>query len=169
MSLNSAIIMGRLTADPELRTTNSGVAVTSIRVAVDRDYVKPGEERQADFINVVAWRGTAAFIERYFKKGQLICVQGSLQSRNYEDKDGNKRTTAEVVADQVYFGDSKRDGDGGGYGNSGYSSGGYSGGGYASSGGYSAPAAPAAPSGFGAPAGGDQFAELSDDDGELPF
>ena len=85
------------------------------------------------------------------------------------DKDGNKRTTAEVVADQVYFGDSKRDGDGGGYGNSGYSSGGYSGGGYASSGGYSAPAAPAAPSGFGAPAGGDQFAELSDDDGELPF
>lgn len=103
MSLNSAIIMGRLTADPELRTTNSGVAVTSIRVAVDRDYVKPGEERQADFINVVAWRGTAAFIERYFKKGQLICEQGSLQSRNYEDKDGNKRVAVEIVASSVSF------------------------------------------------------------------
>ena len=103
MSLNSAIIMGRLTADPELRTTNSGVAVTSIRVAVDRDYVKPGEERQADFINVVAWRGTAVFIEHYFKKGQLICVQGSLQSRNYEDKDGNKRVAVEIVANSVSF------------------------------------------------------------------
>lgn len=103
MSLNCAVIIGRLTANPELRTTNSGVAVTSIRVAVDRDYVKPGEERQADFINVVAWRGTAAFIERYFKKGQLICVQGSLQSRNYEDKDGNKRVAVEIVASSVSF------------------------------------------------------------------
>ena len=83
MSLNCAVIIGRLTANPELRTTSSGVAVTSIRVAVDRDYVKPGEERQADFINIVAWRGTAVFIERYFKKGQLICVQGSLSRRPY--------------------------------------------------------------------------------------
>ena len=167
--LNRIIIMGRLTRDPELRRTQSGLAVTSFSLAVDRDFKNQSGEKETDFIDVVAWRQTAEFVCNYFSKGRMAVVEGRLQIRDWTDKDGNKRTTAEVVADQVYFGDSKRDGDGGGYGNSGYSSGGYSGGGYASSGGYSAPAAPAAPSGFGAPAGGDQFAELSDDDGELPF
>lgn len=167
--LNKIIIMGRLTRDPELRRTGSGTAVTSFSLAVDRDFKSQSGEKETDFIDVVAWRSTAEFVSKYFTKGRMAVVEGRLQIRDWTDKDGNKRTTAEVVADQVYFGDSKRDGDGGGYGNSGYSSGGYSGGGYASSGGYSAPAAPAAPSGFGAPAGGDQFAELSDDDGELPF
>ena len=100
---------------------------------------------------MVAWRQTAEFVSRYFTKGRMAVVEGRLQIRDWTDKDGNKRTTAEVVADQVYFGDSKRDGDGGGYGNSGYSSGGYSGGGYASSGGYSAPAAPRHPPAFGVP------------------
>ena len=168
--LNRIIIMGRLARDPELRRTQTGTPVASFRLAVDRDFKdKATGERSTDWIDVVAWRSTAEFVSRYFTKGRMAVVEGRLQIRDWTDKDGNKRTTAEVVADQVYFGDSKRDGDGGGYGNSGYSSGGYSGGGYASSGGYSAPAAPAAPSGFGAPAGGDQFAELSDDDGELPF
>ncbi len=104
--LNTAIIMGRLTADPELRKTNTGLSVTSFTVAVDRNY-KSGEERQADFINVVAWRGTADFVSTYFKKGQMIAVQGSIQTRNYEDKNGNKRTAVEIVADNVSFCGSK--------------------------------------------------------------
>ena len=89
--LNTAILMGRLTADPELRKTTSGLSVTSFTVAVERNY-KSGEERQADFINVVAWRGTADFVSTYFKKGQMIAVQGSIQTRNYEDKNGNSYT-----------------------------------------------------------------------------
>lgn len=105
--LNSAIIMGRLTANPELRTTGNGLSVTSFCVAVDRSYVKEGEERQTDFINVVAWRGTAEFVCRYFSKGQMIAVQGSIQTRNYEDKNGNKRTAVEIVADKVSFCGSK--------------------------------------------------------------
>lgn len=105
--LNSAIIMGRLTAAPELRTTGSGVSVTSFCVAVDRSYVKEGEERQTDFISVVAWRGTAEFVSRYFRKGSMIAVQGSIQTRNYEDKNGNKRTAVEIVADKVSFCGSK--------------------------------------------------------------
>ena len=110
MSLNCATIMGRLTAGPELRTTNSGLAVTSFIVAVDRSYAKQGEERQTDFINVVAWRQTAAFVTRYFEKGQMIAVQGSIQTRNYEDKNGNKRTAVEIVADKVSFcGEKKKD------------------------------------------------------------
>ena len=88
--LNCAVIMGRLTADPELRTTTSGISVTSFSVAVDRSYVRPGEERQTDFINVVAWRQTAEFVTRYFHKGSMIAVQGSIQTRNYEDKNGTK-------------------------------------------------------------------------------
>ena len=168
--LNRIILMGRLTRDPELRQTQSGASVANFSLAVDRDFKdKQTGEKETDFITVVAWRQTAEFVSRFFTKGRMAVVEGRLQLRDWTDRDGNKRRTAEVIADNVYFGDSKRDGDGGGYGNSGYSSGGYSGGGYASSGGYSAPAAPAAPSGFGAPAGGDQFAELSDDDGELPF
>lgn len=105
--LNCAILMGRLTADPELKTTNSGLSVTSFSVAVDRRYAKSGEEKQTDFINIVAWRQTAEFICKYFKKGQMIAVQGSIQTRNYEDKNGNKRTAFEVVADNVSFCGSK--------------------------------------------------------------
>lgn len=108
--LNSVIIMGRLTADPELRTTASGLSVTSFTVAVDRRFQRQGEERQTDFISVVAWRQTADFVTRFFRKGQMIAVQGSLQVRNYEDKNGNKRTAYDVVADNVSFCGSKNEG-----------------------------------------------------------
>lgn len=104
--LNTAILMGRLTADPELKTTNSGLSVTSFCVAVDRRYQKDGE-RQTDFINVTAWRQTAEFVNRYFHKGSMIAVQGSIQTHNYEDKNGNKRTAVEIVADNVSFCGSK--------------------------------------------------------------
>lgn len=104
--LNTAILMGRLTADPELKTTNSGISVTSFCVAVDRRYQKDGE-KQADFLNVVAWRQTAEFICKHFRKGQMIAVQGSIQTRNYEDKNGNKRTAVEIVAENVSFCGSK--------------------------------------------------------------
>lgn len=105
--LNCAIIMGRLTADPELRTTASGLSVTTFSVAIDRGYAKAGEERQTDFINVVAWRQTAEFVSKYFQKGSMIAVQGSIQTRSYEDKNGNKRTATEVVANNVSFCGSK--------------------------------------------------------------
>ena len=107
--LNIACIMGRLTTDPELKHTQSGVAVTSFTLAVDRSYVKAGEERQTDFITVVAWRGTAEFVCKYFRKGQLMAVQGSIQTRNFTDKDGNKRKAFEVVADNVHFAEGKKD------------------------------------------------------------
>ena len=97
--LNVAVVMGRLVADPELRHTPSDVAVTSFTLAVDRSYVKSGTERQADFIDVVAWRSTADFVCKYFRKGQMMAVHGSIQTRTYTDKDGNKRRSAEVVAD----------------------------------------------------------------------
>lgn len=106
--LNCAVIMGRLTADPELRTTNNGNSVTSFTVAVDR-YAKAGAERKADFINVVAWRQTAEFVSRYFRKGQMIAVQGSIQTRKYQDRNGNSRTAFEIVADQVNFCGSKNE------------------------------------------------------------
>ena len=161
--LNKIFIMGRLTRDPELRRTQTGTPVASFSLAVDRDFKdKSTGERTTDFIDVVAWRQTGEFVSRYFTKGRMAVVEGRLQIRDWTDKEGGKRRSAEVIADQVYFGDSKRDSDGGGYSNAGYASGG----GY--SGGYAAPSAPA-PSGYGAPSGGDQFAELSDDDGELPF
>ena len=158
--LNKVFIMGRLTRDPELRRTQTGTPVASFSLAVDRDFKdRSTGERATDFIDVVAWRQTGEFVSRYFTKGRMAVVEGRLQIRDWTDKDGNKRRTAEVVADQVYFGDSKRENEGGSY-SAGYSQGGYSAGGYA----------PAAPSGYGAPlSGGDQFAELSDDDGELPF
>lgn len=108
--LNSIIIMGRLTAAPELRQTSSGLSVTSFTVAVDRAYSK--EEKQTDFIPVVAWRSTADFVTKYFGKGSMIAVQGSLQTRNYEDKQGNKRTAYEVLADQVSFCGSKSESSG---------------------------------------------------------
>ena len=162
--LNRIIIMGRLARDPELRRTQSGTPVVSFRLAVDRDFKdKATGERSTDWIDVVAWRQTAEFVSRYFTKGRMAVVEGRLQMRDWTDKEGNKRTSAEVVADNVYFGDSKRDGDGGGY-SSGYGQGGYApaGGGYG--------AAPSAPSGFGgSDRETDQFAELSDDDGDLPF
>ena len=105
--INNAVIMGRLVADPELRTTGSGISVTSFTVAVDRRFVRQGEERQADFIDIIAWRQTAEFVSKYFRKGSMIAVQGSIQTRNYEDKQGNKRTAVEVVADNVSFCGSK--------------------------------------------------------------
>lgn len=110
--LNSIVIMGRLTAAPELKQTASGLSVTSFTVAVDRSFAKSGEERQTDFIPVVAWRGTADFVSKWFNKGSMIAVQGSLQSRNYEDKNGNKRTAFEIVADEVSFCGGKNEGSG---------------------------------------------------------
>lgn len=152
--LNKIFLQGRLVADPELRHTPGGVAVTSFRIAVDRDFKdRETGEKKADFINIVAWRQTGEFVSRFFTKGRMAIVEGRLQIRDYTDRDGNKRTIAEVVADNIYFGDSRREGDGGGspasYGGS--------------------PYAPAPGGGYSPALDGDQFAELSDDDGELPF
>ncbi len=152
MSLNKIFIMGRLTRDPELRRTQSGTAVTSFSLAVDRDYKGQSGEKETDFIDVVAWRNTAEFVSKYFSKGRMAVVEGRLQIRDWKDRDGNNRRSAEVVADNVYFGDSKRDGD-----NSGYN------------GGYSAPAYSAPTGGYSAPMGGSSFAEIDDEDGDLPF
>ena len=163
--LNHIVIMGRLTRDPELRRTGSGIAVASFTVAVDRDFGgRDGGEKETDFIDCVAWRQTGEFVSKYFTKGRMIVVSGRLQIRNWTDKDGNKRRTAEVVADNCYFGDSKRDGDSGSsYGGNTYGGNSYgnaysapAGGNY---GGYSAPAS--------APAS--DFAMLEDDDAQLPF
>ena len=107
--LNKVILMGRLTRDPELKHTQSNIPVTSFSVAVDRGYAKAGEEKQTDFIDVVVWRNTAEFVTRYFRKGQMIAVSGRLQSRKWQDNQGNNRTTYEVVADEVFFADSKKD------------------------------------------------------------
>ena len=181
--LNHIVIMGRLVRDPELRRTGSGIAVASFRVAVDRDFApKDGGERKADFIDCVAWRQTGEFVSKYFTKGRMIVVSGRLQVRSWTDKDGNKRRTAEVVADNVYFGDSKRDSDGGSaYGGNTYGGNAYGGNNYGANnyggnnyGGYAAPAAaPAAPSfgGYPAPAAApvSDFAMLEDDDAQLPF
>lgn len=108
--LNRIIVMGRITRDPELRRTNSGTAVASFTVAVDRDFKSQSGEKETDFIDVVAWRNTAEFVSKYFSKGRMAVVEGRLQIRDWTDKDGNKRRSAEIVADSVYFGDSKRDG-----------------------------------------------------------
>ena len=204
--LNKVSIMGRLVRDPELRRTQSGIAVTTMRIAVDRDYKGPDGTKQADFFDVVAWRNTAEFVSRYFAKGRMMIVDGRLQTREWNDREGNRRTSVEIVADNIYFGDSRRDGPngesggyGGGYGSApGYgsgASGGY-GGGYGASGGYgsgsygggyesnapadnaasasndaapadnpSKPADAASPAET-APSG---FAEIADDDGDLPF
>lgn len=107
--INTAILMGRLTADPELRHTPNDIPVTSFTLAVNRSYVKSGSERQTDFIDVVAWRSTAEFVSRYFSKGQLVAVEGSIQTRTYQDKDGNNRKAVEVVANNVHFAEPKRD------------------------------------------------------------
>ena len=161
--LNHITIMGRLVRDPELRRTGSGVAVATFRVAVDRDYVsRDGGERKADFIDCVAWRQTGEFISKYFTKGRMIVVDGRLEMRDWTDKEGNKRTSAEINVSNAYFGDSKRENEGGNaYGGNTYGGNSY-GGGYSapapSFGGYSAPAAPAS-----------DFAMLEDDDAQLPF
>ena len=164
--LNHITIMGRLVRDPELRRTGSGVAVTNFCVAVDRDYVaKDGGERKTDFINCFAWRGTGEFIAKYFTKGRMIVVDGRLEMRDWTDKEGNKRTSAEINVDNAYFGDSKRDGDSSNsYGGNNYGGNQYGGNSYG--GGY-APQAPA----YGAPASApaSDFAMLEDDDAQLPF
>ncbi len=142
MSLNHWTGMGRLVKDPEIKTTGSGVSVCNFTIAVDRDF-KNGDEKVTDFIDCTAWRGTAEFVSKYFTKGRMMVVSGSLQSQKWEDKDGNKRVSWAIQAQNVYFGDSKRDGDGAA-----------AGGDYA---------------GYGqTPAAGGSFAELPDD-GDLPF
>ena len=180
--LNHITIMGRLVRDPELRRTGSGVAVASFTVAVDRDFGgRDGGEKETDFIDCVAWRQTGEFVSKYFTKGRMIVVSGRLQIRSWTDKDGNKRRTAEVVADNCYFGDSKRESDGGSayggntYGGNAYGGNNFGGNNYGGNnyGGYAAPAAPAAPSygGYSAPAAApaSDFAMLEDDDAQLPF
>ena len=113
--LNHIVLMGRLVRDPELRQTQSGVSVVSFRIAVDRDFQsRDSSEKQADFIDIVAWRNTAEFVSKYFTKGRMAVVSGRLQIREWTDRDGGKRYSAEVVADNVYFGDSKPGGQGGG-------------------------------------------------------
>lgn len=106
--LNVVAIMGRLVADPELRTTTQGHSVCSFRIACDRSYVQQGQERQADFIDIVAWRQQADFVSKYFQKGSMIAVEGSLQTRQYQDKNGNNRTAVEVVANKISFAGAKR-------------------------------------------------------------
>ena len=105
--LNNVVLMGRLTADAELKQTQNGVSVLSFSLAVDRDYTQQGQEKQVDFINIVAWRLTAEFISKYFTKGQMMALKGAIQTRSYEDKQGNKRIAFEVVVDKVYFCGSK--------------------------------------------------------------
>ena len=173
--LNHIVIMGRLTRDPELRRTGSGVAVASFTVAVDRDFGgRDGGEKETDFIDCVAWRQTGEFVSKYFTKGRMIVVSGRLQVRSWTDKDGNKRRTAEVVADNVYFGDSKRDEGGSSYGGNTYGGNAYGGNSYGNNnyGGGNAYNAPA-PSygGYNAPASApaSDFAMLEDDDAQLPF
>ena len=167
--LNHIVIMGRLARDPELRRTGSGIAVTSFTLAVDRDFApKDGSERETDWIDCVAWRQTGEFVSKYFTKGRMAVVSGRLQIRNWTDKDGNKRSSAEVVADNVYFGDSKRD-DHAGSAYGGYSAPAQNYGG--SNGGYSAPAPAGSYGSYGAPASApaSDFAMLEEDDAQLPF
>ena len=156
--LNHITIMGRLVRDPELRRTGTGTAVASFTVAVDRDFGgRDGGEKETDFIDCVAWRQTGEFVSKYFTKGRMIVVSGRLQIRSWTDKDGNKRRTAEVVADNCYFGESKRDSGSSSYGGNTY------GGNYGS--------APAPSYGYSAPASNpaSDFAMLDDDDAQLPF
>ena len=154
--LNKIFLQGRLVADPELRHTPSGVAVATFRLAVDRDFKdRETGEKKADFINVVVWRQTAEYVSRFFTKGRMAIVEGRLQIRDYNDRDGNRRTIAEVVSDNVYFGDSRKDGEGGGYSAPGATS--------------SSPYASAPSGGYAPTSYSDQFSEIGDDDGELPF
>ena len=166
--LNHITIMGRLTRDPELRRTGSGIAVASFIVAVDRDFSgRDGGEKETDFIDCVAWRHTGEFVSNYFAKGSMIVVSGRLQIRGWTDKDGNKRRTAEVVADNIYFGESKRDSAGRGTGSAPQSN---SNG--VPSNPYNGSAVPVSSYGtYPGPANSmvDDFALLDDDDAQLPF
>ena len=146
MSLNHIVVMGRLVRDPETRTTQSGVSVCNFTLAVDRDY-KQGDEKIADFIDCVAWREAADFVSKYFSKGRMMCVAGPLQSRKWEDKEGNKRTSWEIQVRNVYFADSKRDGDNHDSVESHYQ----------------------APTPESFEAARNSFSEINDADGELPF
>ena len=160
--LNRIILMGRLTRDPELRHTQTGTPVASFSLAVDRDFKdKQTGEKATDFIDIVAWRQTAEFVSRFFTKGRLAVVEGRLQIRDWTDRDGGKRRSAEVIADNVYFGDSKRDAEAGGY----------SAPSYGAQGGYAPPPAPPPSMGYAAPPppAGNGVRALADDDGELPF
>ena len=141
--LNKAILMGRLTRDPELRYTQNNTPVVAFSIAVDRNYSGKGAERQTDFIDIVAWRHTAEFVSQWFTKGQMIVVVGSIQSRRWQDKNGSNRTSIEVVADEVQFGESKRSRDAGGQ--------------------------PSAPQPTYSAPDANGFSEISDDDGEAPF
>lgn len=159
--LNHITIMGRFTRDPELRRTGSGTAVASFTLAVDRDFSgKDSKEKETDFIDCVAWRNTGEFVSKYFSKGRMAVVSGRLQIRGYTDKEGNKRRVAEVVAENVYFGDSKKEETNS---NSASNGGGYGGG----FGGYPVPNENAYGGGY--PAPGSDFAMLDDDDANLPF
>ena len=150
--LNKIILMGRLTRDPELRRTASGTAVTSFSLAVDRDFKSQNGEKETDFIDVVAWRSTAEFVSKYFTKGRMAVVEGRLQIRDWTDRDGGKRRSAEVIADNVYFGDSRRDNAGD----------------FGAAPGYSAPMG--GRSNYAAPMDNhSDFAEIGEEDGELPF
>ena len=174
--LNHIVIMGRLVRDPELRRTGTGIAVASFTVAVDRDFgSRDGGERETDFIDCVAWRSTGEFVSKYFTKGSMIVVSGRLQIRNWNDKDGNKRRSAEVVADNVYFGESKRSNEGNAYGGNAYGGNSYGGNAYGGNtyGGnaYAAPAPAPNYGSYNAPAAApaSDFAMLEDDDAQLPF
>ena len=159
--LNHIVLMGRLTRDPELRRTGSGVAVASFTLAVDRDYAAQGAEKETDFVDIVAWRNTAEFVSKYFAKGRMAVVTGRLQIRNWQDKEGNKRRSSEVVADNVYFGDSKRDNaDGGSFNQSQ---------GYAKSFNQVPQQQPAYQAPQNVSAAPSDFSMLSDDDPDLPF
>ena len=145
--MNKVMLMGRLTKDPETRYSQNQVAVTRFTIAVNRRFTKPGEERQADFLHCVCFRSTAEFVSKYFVKGQQLALVGSLQSRKWEDEAGKSHTVIEVVAEEVYFADSKRERDGAQPQSSGFGNGG----------GYTAPAAPA------------RTPDFSDDDGFMPI
>ena len=158
--LNKAILMGRLTRDPELRYTQNNTPVATFTLAIDRSYSR-GQERQTDFIDIVAWRRTAEFVSQWFTKGMMAVVVGSIQSRRWQDKNGNNRTSIEVVADEVQFGESKRSREANG--NAGYQDNGYQGS-------YSEmQSTPRSVPNFDLPTGGSDFSEISDDDGEVPF
>lgn len=141
--LNKITLMGRLTRDPELRRTQSGTAVTSFSLAVDRDFKSQDGERETDFIDIVAWRSTGEFVSKYFTKGRMAVVEGRLQIRDWTDREGGKRRSAEVIAENVYFGDSRRDGGG------------------------DAPSYK--PAGAPVNVSADGFSDIGDEDGELPF
>lgn len=150
--LNKVFVMGRLTRDPELRRTQSGTAVASFSLAVDRDYKSQSGEKETDFFDVVAWRTTGEFVAKYLTKGRMAVVEGRLQVRQWQDKDGNNRRSTEIIAENIYFGDSKKDGSG-------------------NTGNYGAQAYTAPDGGYAAPTGGAYggFAEIDEEDGDLPF